>query len=199
MNLYLLLQTLTYEPVKKYMAVVLDFLHEHGSPLLLHVTSESKDLDSNKDRWKLQFKWYNRQGTQHKESSSWIKASDIDKVFIIITNTAVPRKMHVVFCRCCEGLESDYPYRFLYLHTPSVTTTDFEGESDRCLLSGAVSLCSPFNVALTDDDMNKVFNKVYINGLGTSQSKVFRRPLLCIQAANDPFAPVRGIPHQNIQ
>ncbi|GJY23760.1 hypothetical protein Tco_0397418 [Tanacetum coccineum] len=83
--------------------------------------------------------------------------------------------MHAVFCRCCEGLESDYPYRFLYLHTPSVTTTDFEGEGDRCLLSGAVSLCSPFNVALTDDDMNKVFNKVYINGLETSQSKVFRR------------------------
>ncbi|GJS15684.1 zinc finger, CCHC-type containing protein [Tanacetum coccineum] len=32
----------------RYMAVALDFLHEHGSPLLLYVTSESKDLDSNK-------------------------------------------------------------------------------------------------------------------------------------------------------
>ncbi|GKC73747.1 hypothetical protein Tco_1119630, partial [Tanacetum coccineum] len=34
---------------------------------------------------------------------------------------------------------------------------------------------SSFNVALTDEDMNKGFNKVYSKGLGTSLSKVFRR------------------------
>ncbi|GJU25204.1 embryogenesis-associated protein EMB8-like protein [Tanacetum coccineum] len=130
-------------------------------------------------------------------------------------------------------------------------------EGDRCLLSGAVSLCSPFNVVLTDEDLNKGFNKVYSKVLGTSQSKVFRRhaalfeevegdynfpvarnsksmrefdeaftsvsfglksadefyqkissldsikhvctPLLCIQAANDPIAPARGIPRQDIE
>ncbi|GJZ30351.1 hypothetical protein Tco_0575398 [Tanacetum coccineum] len=45
----------------------------------------------------------------------------------------------------------------------------------RCLLLGAVSLCNPFNVALTDEDMNKGFNKVYSKGLGNSLSQVFRR------------------------
>nr|GEU85868.1 hypothetical protein [Tanacetum cinerariifolium] len=48
-------------------------------------------------------------------------------------------------------------------------------EGDRCLLSGAVSLCSPFNVVLTDEDLNKGFNKVYSKVLGASLSKVFRR------------------------
>ncbi|GJX83978.1 hypothetical protein Tco_0333459 [Tanacetum coccineum] len=68
--------------------------------------------------------------------------------------------------------------KFLYLHTPSITTTDFKGIGEMkaiCVLSGAVYLCSPFNVALTDEDMNKGFNKVYSKGLGTSLSKVFRR------------------------
>ncbi|GJR01243.1 Wee1-like protein kinase [Tanacetum coccineum] len=46
---------------------------------------------------------------------------------------------------------------------------------DRYLVSGVVSLCSPFNVALTDEDMNKGFNKVYSKGLETSLFKVLRR------------------------
>nr|GFA99883.1 hypothetical protein [Tanacetum cinerariifolium] len=38
-----------------------------------------------------------------------------------------------------------------------------------------VSLCSPFNLVLTDEDLNKGFNKVYSKVLGASLSKVFRR------------------------
>nr|GEX93980.1 hypothetical protein [Tanacetum cinerariifolium] len=130
-------------------------------------------------------------------------------------------------------------------------------EGDRCLLSGAVSLCNAFNVVLAVEELHKGFNKVYDRILGASLSKVFSRhallfegiegdynisiarnsrscrdfdesytrvafglksaddfyqklsssdaiknvcrPLLCIQAANDPMAPIRGIPHEAIE
>ncbi|KAF8028029.1 hypothetical protein BT93_E0826 [Corymbia citriodora subsp. variegata] len=130
-------------------------------------------------------------------------------------------------------------------------------ESHKCPLSGAVSLCNPFNLVIADEDFRKGFNNVYDKALARSLREIFKKhlllfedmvgeynitlaanaktvkefdegltrvsfgfksaddyyanssssdtikhvckPLLCIQAANDPIAPARGIPHEDIK
>ncbi|EOA23252.1 hypothetical protein CARUB_v10017300mg, partial [Capsella rubella] len=130
-------------------------------------------------------------------------------------------------------------------------------ESHNCPLSGAVSLCNPFDLVIADEDFHKGFNNVYDKALSKSLRRIFskhsllfedigggfniplaanattvrdfdegitrvsfgfksvdeyyskssssksvkqvRIPLLCIQAANDPIAPERGIPRDEIK
>ncbi|WOL07013.1 embryogenesis-associated protein EMB8 [Canna indica] len=130
-------------------------------------------------------------------------------------------------------------------------------ESQNCPLSGAVSLCNPFNLVIADEDFHKGFNNVYDKALARSLRKIFKKhallfeglggeynipmaanartvrefdegltrvsfgfksvddyyfnssssnsigcvctPLLCIQADNDPIAPSRGIPREEIK
>ncbi|XP_031095989.1 embryogenesis-associated protein EMB8 [Ipomoea triloba] len=130
-------------------------------------------------------------------------------------------------------------------------------ESHSCPLSGAVSLCNPFNLPIADEDFRKGFNIVYDKALANALCKIFKKhallfediggeyniplaanaktvkefdegltrvsfgfksaddyysnssssdsiksvctPLLCIQAANDPIAPSRGIPRKDIE
>ncbi|OMO79833.1 putative AB-hydrolase YheT [Corchorus capsularis] len=130
-------------------------------------------------------------------------------------------------------------------------------ESDTCRLSGAVSLCNPFNLVIADEDFHKGFNNIYDKALARALRKIFKkhaplfedmegefniplaanaksvrdfdegltrvsfgfksvddyystsgsfksikdvqRPLLCIQAANDPIAPSRAIPREDIK
>ncbi|KAL2329283.1 hypothetical protein Fmac_022710 [Flemingia macrophylla] len=130
-------------------------------------------------------------------------------------------------------------------------------ESPSCPLSGAVSLCNPFNLVVADEDFRKGFNNIYDKALTKALCKIFKRhallfediggeynipqaanaksvrefddgltrvsfgfksvdeyysnssssdsikhvktPLLCIQAANDPIAPNRGIPREDIK
>ncbi|KAK4262949.1 hypothetical protein QN277_028436 [Acacia crassicarpa] len=130
-------------------------------------------------------------------------------------------------------------------------------ESHNCPLSGAVALCNPFNLVVTDDNFHKGFNNVYDMALAKGLRKNFKKhallfediggeynielvknaksireydegltrvsfgfksvdeyysksssadsikyvqtPLLCIQAANDPIAPSRGIPREDIK
>ncbi|KAI4312693.1 hypothetical protein MLD38_037494 [Melastoma candidum] len=130
-------------------------------------------------------------------------------------------------------------------------------ESHRCPLSGAVSLCNPFNLIIADEDFRKGFNNIYDKALAKGLRSIFKRhlllfedmggeyniplalnaktvkdfdegltrvsfgfksaddyyshssssdsirnvctPLLCIQAANDPIAPSRGIPRDDIK
>ncbi|CAA7399800.1 unnamed protein product [Spirodela intermedia] len=130
-------------------------------------------------------------------------------------------------------------------------------ESHNCRISGAVSLCNPFNLVIADEDFHKGFNNVYDKALAGALRRIFKKhsllfedmggeyniplaanaqsvrdfdealtrvsfgfksvddyyfnssssdsikdvrtPLLCIQAANDPIAPSRGIPRDEIQ
>ncbi|KAF3434194.1 hypothetical protein FNV43_RR25297 [Rhamnella rubrinervis] len=130
-------------------------------------------------------------------------------------------------------------------------------ESHSCPLSGAVSLCNPFNLVIADEDFHKGFNNIYDRALASSLCKIFKKyallfedmtgdyniplvanaksvrefddgltrvsfgfnsvddyysnssssdsikdvctPLLCIQAANDPIAPNRAIPREDIK
>uniref|UniRef100_J3LFB3 AB hydrolase-1 domain-containing protein n=2 Tax=Oryza brachyantha TaxID=4533 RepID=J3LFB3_ORYBR len=130
-------------------------------------------------------------------------------------------------------------------------------ETDKCVLSGAVSLCNPFNLVIADEDFHKGFNNVYDRALAKALRNIFKKhallfeglegeyniskaanarsvrdfdegltrvsfgfksvddyysnssssdsiknvsiPLLCIQADNDPIAPSRGIPREDIK
>ncbi|KAI9092288.1 hypothetical protein K1719_027788 [Acacia pycnantha] len=130
-------------------------------------------------------------------------------------------------------------------------------ESHACPLSGAVSLCNPFNLIVADEDFRKGFNNVYDKALAKALREIFKKhallfediggeynielaanaktvreyddgitrvsfgfksvdeyysnssssdsikyvqtPLLCIQAADDPIAPARGIPREDIK
>ncbi|KAK9093842.1 hypothetical protein Scep_025311 [Stephania cephalantha] len=130
-------------------------------------------------------------------------------------------------------------------------------ESQNCPLSGAVSLCNPFNLVMADEDIRKGLNNIYDRAIANSLSKIFlksrllfegiggeynidladngktirdyddaitrvtfgfksvdeyyskscssdsikhvRIPLLCIQAENDPVAPSRAIPREDIK
>lgn len=130
-------------------------------------------------------------------------------------------------------------------------------ESHSCSLSGAVSLCNPFNLPIADEEFRKGFNIVYDKALANALRNILKKhsllfedighkyniplaanaktvrefddgltrvsfgfksvdeyysnssssdsirdvrtPLLCIQAANDPIAPSRGIPRKDIE
>ncbi|KAE8679136.1 Embryoproteinsis-associated protein EMB8 [Hibiscus syriacus] len=116
-------------------------------------------------------------------------------------------------------------------------------EYHRCSLSGAVSLCNPFNLVIADENLRKGFNNIYDRELrgdvhdeynvqaGLNPCTVHeydeaitrvslgyksvddyysnscschvvqhvRIPLLCIQAANDPIAPIEATPYEDIK
>lgn len=130
-------------------------------------------------------------------------------------------------------------------------------ETDKCTLSGAVSMCNPFNLVIADEDFHKGFNNIYDKALARGLRTIFKKhallfeglegeydipkaanatsvrdfdegltrvsfgfksvddyysnssssdsiknisiPLLCIQADNDPIAPSRGIPREDIK
>ncbi|XP_047336010.1 embryogenesis-associated protein EMB8-like [Impatiens glandulifera] len=130
-------------------------------------------------------------------------------------------------------------------------------ETDEIPLSGAVSLCNPFDLVIANEDFRKGFNKIYSKALANGLCKIFKKhaslfegiggeynipmaahartvrefdegitrvafgfesaddyyfnssssdcikyvrtPLLCIQAANDPIAPYRAIPFEDIK
>ncbi|ERN10725.1 embryogenesis-associated protein EMB8 [Amborella trichopoda] len=130
-------------------------------------------------------------------------------------------------------------------------------EAHYCPLSGAVSLCNPFNLVMADEDFHKGFNVIYDKALAKALCKILKKhallfeeiggeytiplaakaksvrefdegltrvsfgyksvddyyfdasssrsiahvhtSLLCIQAANDPIAPSKGIPRQEIE
>lgn len=48
-------------------------------------------------------------------------------------------------------------------------------ESNTCRLSGAVSLCNPFNLVIADEDFHKGFNNVYDKALSSALCKIFKK------------------------
>ncbi|GFP89304.1 embryogenesis-associated protein emb8 [Phtheirospermum japonicum] len=88
-------------------------------------------------------------------------------------------------------------------------------ESFSCPLAGVVSLCNPFNLVIADEDFRKGFNIVYDKALANALCKIFRRHALLFEdiggefniplaanaksAENDPIAPSRGVPREDIQ
>ncbi|XP_052210384.1 embryogenesis-associated protein EMB8 isoform X2 [Diospyros lotus] len=54
-------------------------------------------------------------------------------------------------------------------------------ESHNCPLSGAVSLCNPFNLVIADEDFRKGFNIVYDKALANALCKIFKRHSLLFE------------------
>lgn len=48
-------------------------------------------------------------------------------------------------------------------------------ESHSSPLSGAVSLCNPFNLVIADEDFHKGFNNVYDKALAKSLCNIFKK------------------------
>ncbi|KAF8379948.1 hypothetical protein HHK36_027414 [Tetracentron sinense] len=54
-------------------------------------------------------------------------------------------------------------------------------ESYSCPLSGAVSLCNPFNLVIADEDFHKGFNVIYDKALANALCKIFKRHSLLFE------------------
>jgi predicted alpha/beta-fold hydrolase len=48
-------------------------------------------------------------------------------------------------------------------------------ESHNCILSGAVSLCNPFNLPIADEDFHKGFNNVYDHVLARGLRRILKK------------------------
>lgn len=48
-------------------------------------------------------------------------------------------------------------------------------ESHSCRISGAVSLCNPFNLVIADEDFHKGFNNVYDRALAGALRRIFKK------------------------
>ncbi|XP_022854367.1 embryogenesis-associated protein EMB8-like [Olea europaea var. sylvestris] len=60
-------------------------------------------------------------------------------------------------------------------------------ESHSCPLSGAVSLCNPFNLVIADEDFRKGFNIVYDKALANSLCKIFKKHALLFEDIGGEF------------
>jgi predicted alpha/beta-fold hydrolase len=56
----------------------------------------------------------------------------------------------------------------------------FFQETDKCPLSGAVSLCNPFNLVIADEDFHKGFNNVYDKALARALTTIFKKYAFCL-------------------
>ncbi|XVE50633.1 hypothetical protein DITRI_Ditri01bG0179200 [Diplodiscus trichospermus] len=164
-------------------------------------------------------------------------------------------------CHVVDHVSSRYPKANIYAAGWSLggnILVNYLGkEYNHCILSGAVSLCNPFNLVIADENLRKGFNNIYDRALRGGLCKIFtkhavlfediedeynvqvalnpktvreydeaitrvslgyksvdhyysdscschvvqhvRIPLLCIQAANDPIAPIEGTPREDIK
>ncbi|MBA0668361.1 hypothetical protein Goklo_001282 [Gossypium klotzschianum] len=164
-------------------------------------------------------------------------------------------------CHVVDHVSSRYPKASIYAVGWSLggnILVNYLGrEHHRCSLSGAVSLCNPFNLVIADENLRKGFNNIYDRALRGGLSRTFdkhaslfeemhdeynvqaglnprtvreydeaitrvslgyksvdeyysnscschvvqhvRIPLLCIQAANDPIAPIEATPYSDIK
>lgn len=60
----------------------------------------------------------------------------------------------------------------------------FFQETDKCPLSGAVSLCNPFNLVIADEDFHKGFNNVYDKALARALTTIFKKYAFCLLSSN---------------
>ncbi|GAY64784.1 hypothetical protein CUMW_236150 [Citrus unshiu] len=60
-------------------------------------------------------------------------------------------------------------------------------ESHSCPLSGAVSLCNPFNLVIADQDFRKGFNIVYDKALASALCRIFKKHALLFEDVGGEF------------
>ncbi|XP_021288681.1 embryogenesis-associated protein EMB8 [Herrania umbratica] len=164
-------------------------------------------------------------------------------------------------CHVVDHVSSRYPKANIYAAGWSLggnILVNYLGrKANNCALTGAVSLCNPFDLVIADENLRKGFNNIYDRALREALCRIFtkhaplfediedkynvqvglnpqtvreydeaitrvalgfksvddyysnscschviqhvRIPLLCIQAANDPIAPIEGTPREDIK
>ncbi|KAK9145744.1 hypothetical protein Sjap_005647 [Stephania japonica] len=60
-------------------------------------------------------------------------------------------------------------------------------ESQNCPLSGAVSLCNPFNLVMADEDIRKGLNNIYDRAIANSLSKIFQKNRLLFEGIGGEY------------
>ncbi|XP_077248464.1 embryogenesis-associated protein EMB8-like isoform X2 [Tasmannia lanceolata] len=60
-------------------------------------------------------------------------------------------------------------------------------ESLNCPLSGAVSLCNPFNLVIADEDFHKGFNNIYDKALARALCKIFKKHALLFEGMTGEY------------
>ncbi|XP_068636186.1 embryogenesis-associated protein EMB8-like [Aristolochia californica] len=60
-------------------------------------------------------------------------------------------------------------------------------ESDNCPLSGAVSLCNPFNLVIADENLRKGFNKVYDRSLRSALCKIYKKHAILFEGLGGEY------------
>ncbi|KAF0935928.1 hypothetical protein E2562_036672 [Oryza meyeriana var. granulata] len=60
-------------------------------------------------------------------------------------------------------------------------------ETDKCVLSGAVSLCNPFNLVIADEDFHKGFNNVYDRALARALRNIFKKHALLFEGLEGEY------------
>lgn len=81
-------------------------------------------------------------------------------------------------CRICDGSRAWQLLFIVILADDGFfywCLTYFIQESQNCPLSGAVSLCNPFDLVIADEDFRKGFNNVYDKALANGLREIFKR------------------------
>ncbi|KAG9452599.1 hypothetical protein H6P81_005503 [Aristolochia fimbriata] len=60
-------------------------------------------------------------------------------------------------------------------------------KSEKCPLSGAVSLCNPFNLVIADENLRKGFNKVYDRSLRSALCKIYKKHAVLFEGMGDEY------------
>ncbi|KAK9277609.1 hypothetical protein L1049_007155 [Liquidambar formosana] len=82
-------------------------------------------------------------------------------------------------CEVVSHVATRYPKANLYAVGWSLGANILESHS--CPLSGAVSLCNPFDLVIADEDFHKGFNIVYDKSLASALCKIFKKHALLFE------------------
>lgn len=83
--------------------------------------------------------------------------------------------MVLLLMQLCDKIWFTYGISPIFLSYSNTDVLMLLQESDSCVLSGAVSLCNPFNLVIADEDLRKGFKIVYNKALANGLRKIFKK------------------------
>ncbi|TYJ01516.1 hypothetical protein E1A91_A13G159500v1 [Gossypium mustelinum] len=100
-------------------------------------------------------------------------------------------------CHVVDHVSSRYPIASIYAVGWSLggnILVNYLGrEHHRCSLSGAVSLCNPFNLVIADENLRKGFNNIYDRALRGGLSRTFEKHASLFEEMHDEYNVQEGL------
>ncbi|OMO80635.1 putative AB-hydrolase YheT [Corchorus capsularis] len=94
-------------------------------------------------------------------------------------------------CHVVDHVSSRYPKANIYAVGWSLggnILVNYLGtEASKCPLSGAVSLCNPFNLVIADENLRKGFNNIYDRALREALCRIFTKNALLFEDMENEF------------